>query len=109
MSSRMKRNLYALKMLSKAPKHIRHAILNNASRDLILALDEVIHNVMLGSVDFNRKDLKKLKKQKNRIGRIWDEDTPLKMKKQLLKQNGGFLPTMLPPVLALLSTILSSI
>ena len=105
MSSRMYRNVPALKRLSKAPKHIRCAILDNASRDLIIALDEAIHNVLMDVVPLNRKQFKKLKKQKNNIYRINDKKS-LKTKKQLLIQKGGFLQTLIPPVLALLASLL---
>ena len=107
MSSRMKRNLHALKKLSKASKHTRYFILDNASRDLILALDEAIHNVMLGTVELNDVEFKKLKKKKKLLEQVWDADAPLKKKKRLLKQKGaGLLGTLLPPALALLSTLL---
>ena len=103
----MKRNLRVLKRISKAPKHVRCAILDHASRDLIKAIDEAIHNVMLGKVELNPPDFKKLKQQKNTLFQVWDEDAPLKRKKKLLIQKGGFLTTLLPPVLALLSTLLT--
>lgn len=74
---------------------------------LILALHEAIHNVMLGTVELNDVEFKKLKKKKKLLEQVWDADAPLKKKKRLLKQKGaGLLGTLLPPALALLSTLL---
>ena len=50
MSDSVKRNMSTFKVLSKAPKKLRTTIIENSTRDLILALCEVIHNVLEGTV-----------------------------------------------------------
>ena len=62
MSGPVKRQLNTLKILSKAPKKLRVAVLNNATLDVVQALTEVIHNVLIGTVKLTPAQIKRLRR-----------------------------------------------
>ena len=109
MSGPVKRQFDTLKVLSKAPKKLRVAVINNATLDLILALTEVIHDVLVGTVKLTPTEIKRLHKYHRTLIQITERSTPLKKKKALITQHGGFLLTLLPPALAVLSAIISQL
>ena len=107
MSDSVKRHMSTLQVLSKAPKKLRTAIIENSTRDLILALSEVFHNVLEGAVKLTPAEIKKLSPYRNTIYKITKKNISIKDKKALINQQGGFLLTLLPPAIALLSTLLA--
>ena len=107
MSDSVKRHMSTFKVLSKAPKKLRTAVIENSTRDLILALCEVIHNVLIGSVKLKPAEIKKLRRYRHTLAKLTKKSTPVKQKKILINQQGGFLLTLLPPAIALLSTLLA--
>ena len=109
MSTKVKKNIRAIKDLSTAPRNIRAVIIDNGTRDLILALCEVIHNVLIGTVKLTPEEIKRLKRYNRTLVDITNKKTPLLKKKLLLKQHGGFLMTLLPPALAVLASVLSNV
>ena len=108
MSASVKRHLHALSVLSKAPKKLREAVITNSTKEGILALCEVIHNVLVGTVKLSPSDIKKLKRYNRTLVQITRKSTSLKKRKQLIVQKGGFLLTLLPPALALIATIINA-
>ena len=107
MSAVVKRNIHALHVLSKAPKKLRSAVLDNATSDLLHALCEIIHNVLEGSVKLNSTQVRKLRKHNRVLYELTKKSVSNKKKRQVFKQKGGFLLTLLPPALALLATLLA--
>ena len=107
MSDSVKRHMSTLKVLSKAPKKLRTAVIENSTRDLILALCEVIHNVLIGSVKLKPAEIKKLSRYRHTLAKLTKKSTSVKDKKVLINQQGGFLLTLLPPAIALLTTLLA--
>ena len=107
MSDSVKRHMSTLQVLSKAPKKLRTAVIDNSTRDLILALCEVIHNVLIGSVKLKPSEIKKLRRYRHTLAKLTRKSTSVKDKKTLINQQGGFLLTLLPPAIALLSTLLA--
>ena len=109
MSSKVKKNIGAIKELSTAPRNIRSAIIDNATRELILALTEVIHNVLAGTVKLTPDQIRKLRRYNRTLVNITAKKTSIKKKKRLIKQHGGFLMTLLPPALAVLASLLNKV
>ena len=109
MSSRVKRNIDVLRVLNKATPKLRKAILSNSNRELLLALCEVIANVLSGSVQLKPKHKKSLRRHCGVLRKIADKSTPLKAKKKLIVQKGGFLPAVLGPALGVLATIIGEL
>ena len=107
MSAIVKRYFDSLKVLSKAPKRLRVAVLNNSDNQLIKALCEVIHNVLQGKVKLSAKQIKQLKRYHKLLFAVTKKSTSVKRKREILVQQGGFLTALLPPAIALLASLLS--
>jgi hypothetical protein len=107
MSAKIKRNYNALQVLKKASPQLRKAILANSNHDLVLALCEIIANTLSGTVHLKPSEKTKLKRHTSALRKIVDNSVKVKEKKQILVQKGGFLNILLPPALALLSSLLT--
>ena len=103
--SRARQQLHSLKLLSRANKEERTAIINKSSRNLILALSEVIFNVLEGTVQLTPDEIRRLRRYHKTLYTIARKSTSIVKKKKLLKQKGGFLATLLPPAIALLVSL----
>lgn len=107
MSAKVKNNIHTLNLLSKAPKKLRVAVIENSKSDLVNALCEVIHNVLEGTVKLKPDESRRLKRYHRALLEITNKSLSVDKKKKLIAQRGGFLLTLLPPALALLTTLLS--
>ena len=103
----MKRNIDTLRVLHKANPKLRKAILANSNNDLVLALCEVVWNILNGTVHLSTKAKRNLSKHKSVLRSVINKSVGVKAKRQLFTQKGGFLAAVLGPALALLATILS--
>ena len=106
MSARMKRNWDLLRVLQKAPKAQRDAIIRSSSDDLVLAICEIIVNVLNGTVRLTPAQRKKLTIYKKILRSVADRKLKSSTKKRLLIQKGGFLPAILTPVLAVVASLI---
>ena len=109
MSNLVKRQFSLLKVLKQANPKLRRAIISNSSSELILALCEVIANVLSGTVTLSPADKRTLKRHKAVLRKIANKYIGLKHKRALIVQRGGFLPVLLGPALGLLATIIGSV
>jgi hypothetical protein len=107
MSQLIKRNFDALRVLKKASPKLSKAILSNSEKDLILALCEIISNVLSGTVKLSVTQQNHLKTHKKSLRRVIDKRVGIKEKRHLL-QKGGLLGSLLPPAIALLTSIISN-
>lgn len=106
MSARLKRNWHLLKVLSQFKKPIqRKAILLTNSDDLILAICEIVDNVLRGTVQLKARDRKKLQQYKKVMRELANRKIAKKDKKSILLQKGGFLPLVLAPALSLVASL----
>ena len=103
--ARARQQLHSLKLLSTASKEERTAIINKSSRNLILALSEVIYNVLEGTVELTTDEIRRLRRYHKTLYTIARKSISIAKKKKLLKQKGGFLTTLLPPAIALLVSL----
>ena len=101
-----KRNIHTLKLLSKARRAARNNIINKSDNELIKALSQVILNVLYGGVKLKQAQKKRLRPYRRTLIQLTNKSTPLKTRRQLLTQRGGFLMTLLPPAIAFLSSLL---
>lgn len=106
MSSRLKRNYDFVKVLAKAKKRQRDAILINSDSDLVLCLCECIENILNGNIKLSSKQKKKLQRHKKALRNICDCKTKVSDKKKILVQKGGFLPLVLAPILGVAGSLL---
>jgi hypothetical protein len=108
---RLKRNINCLQILKTARKPMRNALINNAPKDLILCLCDCAHNFLNGNIPFTEEEIEKLVRYQH-ILRYLASTTKrenIEDKKQLLSQNGGFLPLLLTPILSTLGTLLAEV
>ena len=104
-SRRVKRNAPMILALSKASEQIRVASLRTVTRDFVLALVEIAHNVLIGSVSISKSQLTSLRKYKNDIKALVSKQTSI-AKKRVIVQKGGFIGLLLKPVLGLLGSLI---
>jgi uncharacterized membrane protein len=110
MSTRLKRNFKLLDALKRGKtKKQRTPLLNVGKDDLILAICEIVDNVLRGTVKLTTAEVGKLKKYKNGMRKMVDKKVPKIEKAKILNQSGGFLPIILAPVLAVLGSLLGEV
>jgi hypothetical protein len=97
---------HLLEELSNKNSKYRITILKKADPKLILAICEVIYNILEGNVPLNRSEKEILSKDK-KILRKLVEKNKITYKKKLLIQKGGFiLPLLLPAALSAIASAL---
>lgn len=99
-------NKKLLKIISKCSNKHRKVFLKEGDDEFIKSIIEIVLNVLRGNVKLCPKLEKALKKYKNTMRKLICLKTPLKQKRQLLVQKGGFLSILLP---SLISGVLSHI
>ena len=108
MSAKIKRNFNALQVLNKASPKLRKAIIANSESELIIALCEIIANVLSGTVKLSSLQKQKLGPHKSSLRHLANKRVGIKEKRKLLVQKGGFLSALLPPALTLLATLIGN-
>ena len=93
-SSRVRRNAPSILALEKASQAVKSAMLSRASKDFVLALVEIAHNVISGGVRITNPQLAALRRHKRNIRELLNKKTTLSRRKSLL-QKGGFLGLLL--------------
>lgn len=105
---RLQRNISCLHVLTKAKKPMRDAIINNATKDLILCICDCAHNFLNGNITFTDKEIKRLLRYQNLIRYLAKKRRDgVKDKKHIIVQNGGFLPLLLTPILSVVGSLLA--
>lgn len=97
---RLESNKHLLFVLHKAKPKLRKAILNNSEVDLIKSICEIVFNTINKNFPINSKTVKKLRKYKKTLRCLGCSKKPLHLKKKILIQQGGFLPTLIASVLS---------
>ena len=97
-------NKHYLTLLSKSKqKNRRNKLLDVASTGEIKAISECVKNIVEGNVAISNKDLHILKRHKQVLRSIAQRCYPVKRKRSLLKQKGGFLFQLLPLAISALT------
>ena len=108
MAQRLRKNHDFLKLLAKCTPAQRKAILKVADEALVRTICECILNVLKETVPVSKPAKRKLLAHKKSLIALAEKSTPLRKKKKILVQQGGkFLGLLLPPVLRVLSSILT--
>jgi hypothetical protein len=105
---RLKRNISYLHVLNTSKKSLRDAIIKNAPKDLIVCICDCSHNFLNGNIPFTAQEIKKLLRYQNLVRYLAKKKRgELKEKRQLIVQNGGFLPLLLTPILSVAASLLA--
>ena len=108
MAHRLRKNHDFLKLLAKCTPAQRKAILKEADEGLVQTICECVLNVLKETVPDSKPARRKLLAHKKSLIALAEKSTPLnKNKKNLVQQGGNFLSVLLPPVLRVLSSILT--
>ncbi len=103
MSLNVRNHADFLKVLAHCSAKQRKAILHNVSPKLLKCLCECSLNILKGNVKLTLSQKRHLSRHKQMLRTLADRKTPVKKKKQLLVQKGGFLPALLTPILTTLA------
>ena len=112
MSSSKYRNILEqeniLKELAKEKSFYRISILIKAEPKLIIAICEIIYNILEGNLRLDDSQKALLFKEKNYLRKLVEKNK-ITFKRRLLIQKGGFiLPLLLPIALSAISSFLST-
>ena len=92
-----------LEALAKAKGKKRIKLIAEAKSCIIKAISELAKNCIVGNVKLEDCEFDKLKKYQNILRKISTKSTSLKKKRQIISQNGGFLPLLIPPALSVVA------
>ena len=109
MAQQLRKNHDFLKLLVKCTPAQRKAILKAADDALVRTICECYSTYLLKeTVPVGKPAKRKLLKYKKAFTSLAEKSTPLNKKKQILVQHrGNFLSVLLPPVLRVLSLLLT--
>ena len=106
-TSRLKRHCNTLKRLARCKQSASKPIIRGASKDLLNTLSECSYNVLQGIVPLTSKQRKKLKRYKSKLRQLANKKVSHKRKRAILMR-GGFLGTLLTPIISVLGSLLSN-
>ena len=99
-----------LTLLSKSKNTSRRKNLIEAGNNSeIRAITECLRNLIEGNVPINKGQLSLLKRYKSVLRSLASKCQPIKSKKKILKQKGGFLAALLPIALSALGGLVGGI
>ena len=85
----------------------RRALIQTADKEEILAVSEIIDNLLRGNIPLSDKQRKRLKRHRKKLRHIASKRVSIKQKKILINQTGGFLSAIIPLALSLLGGLSS--
>ena len=103
------RNARAIDTFLRADSYVQESMLNTASKSFIQTWVDLILDVLKGNVTITRDQFEQLECVNHHIEQFKAPETPLPIKRYLLKQKGGFLPILTGIIKPLLGTILGSV
>lgn len=107
MSACLKRNGALLKLVSRSPPRLRKAILGAAPIDLIKAIGEIALNALKGVIPLSPRQKTVLRRKRSVVKSLSSSKTSLTKKKKLVRQQGGFIGSLLGIALPLITSFLT--
>lgn len=98
MSNRLKKHSPVLYYLAKCKQPAANSIIQKAEPELIDCVSDICHNILKGNAKLSTTQKQKLSKYKQQIRKIANKTTTRRQKRKLI-QKGGFLGTILAPLL----------
>lgn len=106
MSLRLKKNFALLRALASVNPRTRRAIISTSPKQLILAICEIVDNLLRGNVILKAGDRSRLVRYRHILRQIADKSISVEVKKKVLIQHGGALPLLLIPALTAIASLL---
>jgi hypothetical protein len=94
-----------LSVLSKAPPPMRKQLIQSASKDVMDTVSECCLNVLKGTIPLSKHQKKCLAKHRHVLRQMVQKKIPIRQKKKMLVQRGGFLPMLGPMLGPLIGTM----
>ena len=104
--TRLKRHSQTLKRLAKSKSSVAKPIIKGASKDLLNTLSECSYNVLQGVVPLSSKQKKSLCRYKKQLRQCANKK-PSQKQKRAIFMRGGFLGSLLTPIIGILGQILT--
>lgn len=100
MSKCVLKHIHTLEALARAKPSVRKTLLKASNFGVIKSIVECVENVLNGNVKLDKKCVKKLKKYKKQLQKIYTSGRKWTSKKKVIVQCGGaFLPALLLPII----------
>ena len=112
MSERIQKYIELLRLFRKATPAQQQLLIEIANGDFITALCECCYNANRGNIPFTTKTKKKLRKYAPTMRKLAskkDQYKTIKQKRQLLLQEGGFLPALLAPIVSVVGGLVGEL
>ena len=106
MSDRMKTYLPVLKRIRRMGEKAKRQYVRKCDTEFVNCVSECAKNVIKGNVPLNNRQMTNLRRKRNDLRTLSMKKTSLRTKHKII-QKGGFLTALLPPVLAVLGSLLS--
>ena len=94
MSKALKNSEHYIQLLAKSGPKRRKALLNQATHEELKGLCEICLNIFKGNIPLSDNNFRKLKRNSNTIKVLASSKIPLRVKKRVVSQKGGFLGTV---------------
>lgn len=113
MSQHVRQNLDLIKAYSKLPPAAKRIVLQCASPSLSKGLCEIVYNTLTGRIPLSSKHRLQIKRNNRLKSRLrllgFKKKLPLRQKRNLLVQSGGFFSAILPIAASVLGAILGNL
>ena len=107
-SKHVKEHFFIILGLKALSDEVKKSIMKNASKDLILALMEIVSNVIYGNVDISSEHVRELKKHAKILQEMANRKTSMKRRREIVQQ-GGFLAALAGPLLAAVTPLIGGL
>jgi len=105
MSRRVRKYMPVLKRITKLGEKAKRDYVRKCDKEFLDCISECAKNVIKGNVPLTDRQKTKLRRSRNDLRALSVKKTSSRKKRRIL-QKGGFLGALLPPVLAVLSSLL---
>ncbi len=93
-------------VLCRCNKTQRKGIIDGANKELVDTICECADNILDGNVNLTDNEYKRLSRYQKQLRTLRDKTTPLKRKKDIIVQEGGFLGALLTPIIAIAGSLI---
>ena len=100
----LKKNRAYFEVLQNAKPRLRKAIIRHADKQLINCLRLTCYNILRGNLKLRPRDRTKLHPYRRTLHSLV-RSNPTKARHILLNQKGGFIPTLIPAIVAGISAL----
>ena len=102
-----KSHLPMLLALASAKPRVRALILESLDESTIRSIGQLVANILHGNIPLDAAQKRKIRKFRRAMSFLRHKYTPAKVKRNVLIQQGGFLPILLPIISSIAGAVIS--